>query len=431
MRRTLVAVVTAALLTTLAALPAGATGDLVARQRQLRQDAQAARASIEAETIALGEASQALLAAQERLAEARAALDDTRHQLDAARLVEAELAQRLADERAQLERDRLAVRAAEQRVDDQQALITRVARDAYQQRSGLTGLGVVFGSTSTDQLAQRVQWDTTVFDTSQARLDTLNRLRADLAAARDRQAATAAKVAADQAEAARTVARVESLVDAAATLEREVADLVVAHEQARAAAQAELDAEQARYDELMAEDARISQQLMGLVARGIRYVTDVPPGQVWTDHATYPVLASGPQVAVSPKGFTRPLAARPGSPFGMRFHPILKRWRMHNGTDYGAPCGMPLYAAQAGRVVQARSQGGFGNYTIIDHGLIGRQRVMTGYAHQERMVVRPGQFVSQGQLIGHVGTTGLSTGCHLHLQVYVNGTPSNPLAWIP
>ncbi|HHU39892.1 MAG TPA: M23 family metallopeptidase, partial [Propionibacterium sp.] len=146
---------------------------------------------------------------------------------------------------------------------------------------------------------------------------------------------------------------------------------------------------------------------------------------------TYPLANTGAQMILSPQGFIRPLLARPGSPFGPRFHPILKYWRPHNGNDWGAACGVPLYAAQSGTVVKAGWQGGFGNYVIIDHGVIGGKSVMTGYAHQQKMVVRAGQRVEMGQHIGYVGTTGLSTGCHLHLQVYENGTPVDPMRYIP
>ena len=91
---------------------------------------------------------------------------------------------------------------------------------------------------------------------------------------------------------------------------------------------------------------------------------------------------------------------------------------------------MAIYAANDGRVASAGRQGGFGNYTVIDHGRIRGRYVSTGYAHQSRIIVRTGQRVKQGQLIGYVGTTGLSTGCHLHLQVYVNGGVVNPMNWL-
>lgn len=420
-----------ALTLVLSATPVAATDDLIARQQQVRLEAETARAELEADTASLGAASQALLESQARLAEAQARLSDTQVQLQGARADDARLAARLAEEQAQLRRDEAEVALAQARVDAQQALIAQTARDAYQQQSNLAGLGVLLGAETTDEFAQRVQWDTTVFDSSQAKLDELDVLRGRLQEARDRQAATAAAVEADRQESARTVARVAALVGEAERLQAEVAALVAQNEADRQAAQAELDADQARYDELMAEDARVSQELMALAAARARYVTSVAAGQVWTDPATYPLLASGPQVAVSQKGFTRPVAARPGSAFGQRLHPILRVWRLHRGTDFGATCGTPLFAAQAGRVARVGPQGGFGNYTIIDHGEVDGVSVMTGYAHQERWVVAAGQLVTQGQLIGYVGSTGLSTTCHLHLQVYVEGGVANPLAWIP
>ena len=412
-----------------------AAEDLTTRQQQVRGDAQAVRSELDADEAALGAASRALVESQARLTDAEVRLADTQVRLAAARESDAALAVRLREERAQLARDEASVALAQGKVDEQQALIVQAARDSFQQQADLGGLGVVFGPEGTESLARRSQWYSSVFDTTQARLDTLNVLRAQLQQARDRQDATAALVAADKDEAARTVRQIDSLARQAEALRGDVASLVAENEANRQAAQAELDSDRARYDELMAEDAKISQELMARAAAqlraGVRYVTSVPAGQVWTDPATYPLLARGPQVAVSRQGFIRPVAAAPGSAFGLRFHPILRTWRLHGGTDYGAACGTPLYAAQAGRVEQARSQGGFGNYTIIDHGVVDGRSVMTGYAHQSQMAVSAGEFVAQGQLIGRVGTTGLSTGCHLHLQVYVDGAVANPLSWTP
>lgn len=410
-RRVLTAAAATALTLGLAAPGARAADDeLRARQQQVRSAVQAAQVAVQADEEALGAASEALLAAQNRLAEAQAKLSDTQVQLASAREQDARLASELQAARAQLARDEADVAEAQARVDDQQALIVQAAREAYQQRSDLSGIEVVLGSDATGDYAQRVQWDTTVFDTSQARLDALTVLRGRLQAARDAQAATAARVAAAKATSARTVTRIAALVKQAQRLQQEVAGLVAQADAARQAAQAELDAEQARYDQLLAEDEQVSralaEQAAADLAAGLRYVT-------------------------SAQGFIRPVAAAPGSAFGLRFHPILKVWRAHRGTDFGAACGTPLYAAQAGRVQHVGPQGGFGNYTVINHGVIGGKAVMTGYAHQQRWVVSLGERVERGQLIGYVGTTGLSTGCHLHLQVYVNGTPVNPMTWIP
>ena len=219
--------------------------------------------------------------------------------------------------------------------------------------------------------------------------------------------------------------------------ESDLSALVARNAEYQAQAQQALDEDTARYNELMAEEQSIQAELTrraaaDLARGGGRDIgAMVAAGTVWTDHTTYPLVANGPQVALSPQGFIRPVDAKPGSPFGRRFHPILKIWRMHNGTDFGATCGMPLYAAQSGTVVTAGRQGGFGNYVVVDHGVIGGASLMTGYAHQSKIAVSVGQHVNAGQLIGYVGTTGLSTGCHLHLQVYKNGTPVDPLTYIP
>jgi len=158
------------------------------------------------------------------------------------------------------------------------------------------------------------------------------------------------------------------------------------------------------------------------------------PGGIPLTNLNLPLVAGTPlgdAAALFATPYVSPVPGPITSPYGPRFHPILKYWRPHNGNDWGAACGVPLYAAQSGTVVKAGWQGGFGNYVIIDHGVIGGKSVMTGYAHQQKMVVRAGQRVEMGQQIGYVGTTGLSTGCHLHLQVYENGTPVDPMRYIP
>jgi len=124
------------------------------------------------------------------------------------------------------------------------------------------------------------------------------------------------------------------------------------------------------------------------------------------------------------KGLMRtPVAsARLSSGFGMRFHPILGYSRMHQGVDFAAPTGTPVLASAGGRVTQAGWGGGYGNMITIDHG----RGLMTRYAHLHRMNVRPGQQVGQGQVIGQVGSTGLSTGPHLHYEVWQDGRPVDP-----
>jgi murein DD-endopeptidase MepM/ murein hydrolase activator NlpD len=119
--------------------------------------------------------------------------------------------------------------------------------------------------------------------------------------------------------------------------------------------------------------------------------------------------------------------ARLSSRFGTRRHPVLGTQRMHKGVDYAAPSGTPIMAAGDGRVVSAGWQGGYGNAVVIDHG----RGHTTLYAHMSRTAkLKRGDRVSQGQVIGYVGSTGMSTGPHLHYEFRVNGVHRNPLQHI-
>ncbi|NJC34235.1 murein DD-endopeptidase MepM/ murein hydrolase activator NlpD [Sphingomonas jejuensis] len=120
--------------------------------------------------------------------------------------------------------------------------------------------------------------------------------------------------------------------------------------------------------------------------------------------------------------FAMPVSGRMSSGFGMRRHPILGYSRMHKGQDFAARHGQPIYAVADGTVAVAGRNAGYGNFVRISHaGGLG-----TGYAHMSRIAVRGGARVRQGQVIGYVGSTGLSTGPHLHWEVYRNGVAVNP-----
>jgi murein DD-endopeptidase MepM/ murein hydrolase activator NlpD len=115
-----------------------------------------------------------------------------------------------------------------------------------------------------------------------------------------------------------------------------------------------------------------------------------------------------------------------GSEAGMRMHPILHYVRCHEGADISAPAGTPIYAVDDGVVLSAGVNGGYGNFTLIAHG----NGMTSGYAHQQLMLVKAGDRVARGQLIGEVGTTGLSTGAHLHFEARYHGVPYNPRGWL-
>ena len=111
------------------------------------------------------------------------------------------------------------------------------------------------------------------------------------------------------------------------------------------------------------------------------------------------------------------------SPFGYRRSPFTRRWKFHSGLDLSAPRGTPVHAAAAGTVIQAGWMGGYGRMVQIDHG----NGMVSRYGHNSRLFVHEGDHVQAGQLISTVGTTGQSTGPHLHFEIFVDGHPVDPL----
>jgi len=129
------------------------------------------------------------------------------------------------------------------------------------------------------------------------------------------------------------------------------------------------------------------------------------------------------QPAPASTGMAWPVAGRITSYFGYRYHPILHFTRFHAGLDFGASWGSPIVAAADGQVVGAGWAGGYGRQVRIAHG----GGILTTYSHMSQIAAEPGSFVHQGQLIGYVGSSGLSTGPHLHYEVRRDGQPVNPL----
>ncbi len=114
------------------------------------------------------------------------------------------------------------------------------------------------------------------------------------------------------------------------------------------------------------------------------------------------------------------------SPYGMRFHPILKTRKMHTGVDIGAPMSATIVAADSGKIIHAGWMGGYGQVLVVDHG----NGISTLYAHQSAFLVSNGQTVNRGDPIGKVGSTGWSTGPHLHFEVRINGSYTDPMPYI-
>ena len=135
-------------------------------------------------------------------------------------------------------------------------------------------------------------------------------------------------------------------------------------------------------------------------------------------------------VKITSAGFMRPIGGRITSPFGWRTHPIFKSRTFHSGVDIAGPNQGSIKAANSGKVIYSGWYGGYGKVVILDHGTVAGKPTTTLYAHMSSIKVSQGQFVNKGDVLGYEGTTGYSTGPHVHFEVRINGKPNNPLNYI-
>ena len=129
-------------------------------------------------------------------------------------------------------------------------------------------------------------------------------------------------------------------------------------------------------------------------------------------------------------GWVRPVNSRMNSNFGWRYHPIYHTRKLHAGVDFPVACGTPVKAAHDGKVLAKTYNSGAGNKLILSHGISGGKLITTSYHHLQGYAVSPGQSVKAGQTVAYVGTTGSSTGCHLHFEVHEDGNAVDPAGYV-
>ena len=212
--------------------------------------------------------------------------------------------------------------------------------------------------------------------------------------------------------AARRAADAEAAVEAVARIKAE-------QEATRAALQQRITELQGELDALAAEQARLE----ALIKERLEAAARARAARAAQAARGNPFLGRRPTtgVGISPSGFIWPVQGYVTSGFGPRWG------RMHTGIDIAAPAGTPIHAAKAGDVIYAGWMGGYGNLVVLDHG----DSVVTLYAHQSRIGVVEGQELNQGDVLGFVGTTGHSTGNHLHFEVRVDAQPRDPRPYLP
>ena len=277
--------------------------------------------------------------------------------------------------------------AAEVALDQKEEEFALTVRTTYEQ-GDISYLEVLLNSSSFSDLLSRMEIITSLMDYNQKVVDEYTAAKEDIEQKRDDLQQTQ-----------------DEQKDYEENLNYKVEDLA-ASEAEQAALQESIEAykaeSEAEYDRIAAEMQSVSDQIAEL-SRQSAASGSVPAGD-------------GTLIWPTPSCTTN------SSAYGWRIHPIYGTMKFHAGEDIPAGYGADILAAASGTVVTAGWVSGYGNYTVIDHG----GGMMTAYGHQSQILVSVGETVTQGQLIGKVGSTGNSTGPHLHFEVYINGETVDP-----
>ena len=359
-------------------------------------------------SAALTAANEALARAQDDLVNARAHLAQTRGELAAAEALDALMQRRLDAAEQRLRRAEQALAEGEAEVSRQQDDLRAMVVASYEQGDpSLMGLSMVFTDQDPAQIAGNMNASATVANKESAILDSLEATEVMLAVQRAEMAAAKAEVALRRQEAADNLATKKALELQAEAAEAQVSTMVSLRTRARDAAAKAKKADMAVLAGLIVERDRIADLIVAQTSVGTGY--------------------TGP---VDGNGFLdSPVEGYVTSPYGYRIHPIYGYRSMHDGVDFGAKCASPIRAAAGGRVLTEYYHTVYGNRLVIDHGVHHGVGVATISNHMSAYAVAAGERVKRGDIIGYVGNTGWSTGCHLHFTVLENGRAVDPMRW--
>ena len=422
-RRAVAAFAACAMLMGMAAAPLASADDLKDRKHRVEGKVKKAETHLDQSSDRLLRSTRALDAAEARLEAAESQLSKARGELAAAVVVDARMQAALEAAILRLKRAREDLAEGGKEVRGQVRTLGQIAVQNYQLGDPtMLGLSMVLSSTDPTELSSQLNSVRNVLDKETVTLDRLKASKILLVVQKQEVADSKDEVALRRAEAAKNLKVKESLEAQANRAEQKVSELVAERSRARAVA-ADARAEDARQlRELKKERAKISSMLKKraeaarkrAAARARRNGGGNSGGNGGAAH-----------------GFlSYPIDTYITSSYGMRFHPVYHRWTLHDGTDFGAGCGTPIRAAASGTVIAKYFNTGYGNRVIMDNGWHAGAGLGTAYNHLSSYSTYVGQRVNRGDIIGYVGTTGYSTGCHLHFMVFRNGATVNPMNYL-
>jgi murein DD-endopeptidase MepM/ murein hydrolase activator NlpD len=364
------------------------------------------------QTKEVKEATGARAVAEAKLPPAQAALATARTALAVAQDAEFDAGLSLAATEAHAEQALMEYLVAQAQIRAHREALAAFARQAYM-GGDFQRLSVLMDAQSPEELTSAMTYYSSVNRSEKQVLadldvlkDELEQKQESLDDARERileeqEAAEAAVQNTARASDAATAAQaeVQALIDARAVALDKAEDLKVEIEKRLAAMKAESD----RLAEIIRQRAEAARKAAEKTGRKVVQGTGL---------------------------LSRPVNGPITSPYGMRYHPILHRYKLHTGTDFGVPTGTAVRAAREGTVIESYYNSAYGNRVVVDHGYVNGVYLVTTYNHLSRDTVSRGEKLDRGEVLGYAGSTGYSTGPHLHFEVMEDGHFVDPMRWL-
>jgi murein DD-endopeptidase MepM/ murein hydrolase activator NlpD len=389
--------------------PLAHADDLKDKKKKVHQSVQSAAGDLDESSKALTAATHQLTAAKAKLADAERTLAATEGELTAAQVLDAQMQAKLNEAIAQLDRAQAALVAGTAKAVQQREDISRLVASNYQYGDPrLLGLSMVLTATDPDELATQLGAMDSLLERETGMYDELKATEA-LLRTQEKQVADAKKeVAVQRKAAAANLVRRQALEQQAAANRARVAALVSQRTQAATEARQIRAHDIRKLQQLKKEETRIKKLIL---ARAKKHNEGSFSGDTG--------------------GFLyRPVPGEVTSPYGWRIHPIYGYWGLHDGIDFSAPCGTPMHAGAGGTVISEYYSSVWGNRLYLDVGDVNGKRMTLIYNHISSYAARTGAHVGRGDVVAYAGTTGWSTGCHLHFTVMLDGTAVDPAPYL-
>jgi murein DD-endopeptidase MepM/ murein hydrolase activator NlpD len=389
--------------------------DLKDKKNKVERELKGAHQDLDESSSQLSKATERLAAAKSQLTTAKTDLATARGKLEVAQERDAEMqAELTAAEQALAEAEAALTQGQTDREAQRERLANTVA-DMYSEGDPqLIAFASLMDSESTEELTRREGVRDVVIGQEARQYDQLKASEVLLEVQEQQVSAARDDVAAKRQAAAEHLTLMQQLESEKQAARDAVVSLVVERRDARGEAQEARAADIAKIKKLEKEQKALQEKLRKRALAALA-----------RERAAGRSTATGPTAGT----LMHPVDGYVTSPFGYREHPIYHYWGLHDGVDFGGGCGTPERAAAPGKVVASYWSDVYGNRLVIDVGVIAGRGVSIIYNHADKYLVGVGDTVSEGQVVGYEGSTGWSTGCHLHFTVMENGTAVDPMKY--